>query len=95
MLFGWDEATLATGYPAQVVFSVSRKYGKRAVDRNLAKRILREVYRLNKQQLYTVVEKTGKQAAFLLLYIGREKPDFHSINKSFESIIQHFSGSFK
>ena len=60
-------------FPVQILFSVSKKRFKRAVDRNLIKRRTREAYRLNKQQyLYDALISTDKKIILSLAYIGKE-----------------------
>ena len=65
--------------PAQVLISVSKKYFKKAVDRNRLKRQIREAYRLNKYILHpegkTIVAVLG------IIYIGKEKNTFTIIRK--------------
>lgn len=63
----------------QVLISVSKRYFKRATDRNRLKRQIREAYRLNKQALY---QNTGQSPRLLgILYIGKEKKSFDTIQK--------------
>ncbi|MDB5157216.1 MAG: ribonuclease protein component [Mucilaginibacter sp.] len=68
--------------PAQILFSVSKKRFKRAVDRNVIKRRMREAYRLNKQQqLYELLFATDKRIVFSVGYIGKEIAPYELIEK--------------
>lgn len=67
---------LASFYPAQAGFTVSKVNFKRAVDRNRIKRLMREAYRLNKISLYQSLTASKQQIALMLIYKGKEMPDY-------------------
>jgi len=83
----WKYEQLLTSYPAQVVFSVPKRLFKRAHDRNLLKRQLREVYRHQKQDLYQALELNDRKIAFMIVYIAKEKLDFSQIESAMEKVI--------
>ena len=69
-------------FPVQILFSVSKKRYKRAVDRNLIKRRMREAYRLNKQQhLYDVLISTDKKIILSIGFIGKEITEYDFAEK--------------
>ena len=83
----WKYETLLTSYSAQVVFSVPKRLFKRAHDRNLLKRQLREVYRHQKQDLYQRLELNDRKIAFMIVYIAKEKLDFTQIESAMVKVI--------
>lgn len=56
--------------PASVLISVSKRHFKHAVDRNRTKRQIREAYRLNKHQLYDILEQKGLHLAIAFLWLA-------------------------
>ncbi len=67
--------------------SVSKKYFKKAVDRNYIKRVLRECYRLNK---HLIQDNAQKSYAMMLLYQSKELANFHEINAKAVLLFEKF-----
>ncbi|HEX8268542.1 MAG TPA: ribonuclease P protein component [Flavobacterium sp.] len=95
------EGSSVTQYPLRLVYvgldsdvekikvgvSVSKKYFKKAVDRNYLKRVLRETYRLNKHLL---VDSLQAPHAFMLLYQSKEILPYEEINARTIQLFEKF-----
>lgn len=81
------EATLP--YPdisVQAGVSVSKRNHKLAVTRNRIKRLMREAYRLNKNEIHT----KGTTFAVLIIYTSRDVLSQEEINKAMGKLLKRF-----
>jgi ribonuclease P protein component len=78
--------------PLKMGVSVSKKYFKKAVDRNYFKRVLRECYRLNKAEL---IVHLNQKYCFLFFYQSADKLSYQEIENKTKQLFEKFGKSLQ
>lgn len=77
---------------AEVLFSVPKKYHKRANKRNLLKRRSREAYRLNKSELQRVLAERGVALDLAIVYSTKDILSYKTIEYAVQRILGQICG---
>jgi ribonuclease P protein component len=72
----------------QAGVTASKKYYKKAVDRNRIKRLIREAYRLQKADLATHLAQSKLTGHVFFIYTAREILSFTEINRAMEQCLK-------
>ena len=73
---------------AKILISVPKKRFKKAVTRNRIKRLIRETYRLNKNELIEKWHADGKYFALAFVYIGSDIPTYEDLNLNIKNVLE-------
>ncbi|MES2430491.1 MAG: ribonuclease P protein component [Bacteroidota bacterium] len=78
----------AVNYPLQAGFTASSKNFKHATDRNRIKRLMREAYRLQKNNLFDLVNDADKKLAIFFIYNGNEIPEYTVVHAKMQKALK-------
>ena len=77
----------AEGRGIEVMFSVPKKFHKRANKRNLLKRRTREAYRLNREELCERISQAGVEVNLAFIYSTKEVHSSKTIENAVQKIL--------
>ena len=86
------EAELDTVFNFQFAFSIPKRRIRKAAHRNRVRRKLFEAVRLNRRLLDHVKQTDDtKQCAVMLIYTGKDEPDYHKLNSCVQQAFKKLS----
>lgn len=75
------------GRGIEVMFSVPKKFHKRANKRNLLKRRTREAYRLNREELCERISQAGVEVNLAFIYSTKEVHSYKTVENAVQKIL--------
>lgn len=81
----------ATSRPVEIMFSVPKKFHKRANRRNLLKRRMREAYRLERGSLCARLGERSAHVHIALIYSTKESHSYKTIRNAVQRILEQVS----
>ena len=80
----------------KIAVSVSKRYFKKAVERNKIKRLIREAFRLHKPYVETIIKAQCNNGIYgMILYNGDEIPGFEDLHKCMSNLWLKFESKKK
>lgn len=77
----------------EVLFSVPKRYHKRANKRNLLRRRTKEAYRLNKQTITDAASASSKAIDIAIIYSVKERLPYKTIDNAVRRILQEVAST--
>ncbi len=91
----WLTLPLNEYAPAQILISVSKRNFKRAVDRNLLKRRIREAWRINKADFYESLIQKKRTSVISVIYLPKEIESYQEIEQKIILILQRLQSGYE
>jgi ribonuclease P protein component len=86
-----DQVILNSPFNSQVAFSVPKKTFKKAHERNLIKRRMRESFRQLKTSLNEYLVNHRQKYALMIIFIGKEESSFSKIDSAMSKTLNRLT----
>ncbi len=86
----WKENLSVNDPMARIVISVPKKRFKRAVDRNLIRRRIKEIYRKKKPEFYEKLVSINRKIDFIMIYVGDKDIEFNELDRKISALLLRF-----
>ena len=86
VFYSFLEKPNATGSPLQAGFAAGSRNFKTAVDRNRIKRLIKEAWRLQKNELKDQLTQQNRGLNVFFIYTGKELPAYSEVYQSIKKI---------
>lgn len=73
----------------QVVIISPKRYQRFAVNRNKAKRLMRESYRLNKEEIITFAKENNLAIKIAISFVNQNIPDYKSVDSAIKRVLSN------
>ena len=85
----WVKTDFPLSYPAQIAISVPKKRFKRAYERNLLKRRIKEAVRLNKPKFYLFLNNKEIRIQLLIVYVAPKVMTYNEIEPKIKATLDN------
>lgn len=92
IIFSYKSTDFQLDTPFQILFTVPKRNFKSAVKRNRIKRLLRDRFRLNKQQFSELFR--NHKSICSMVYTAKELPNYQQIDASIVKILSKLKDEF-
>lgn len=87
----WGVTEEEREFPVRLLVSVPKRIMKRAVDRNLIKRRVKEAYRKQKTRLYSILERKGQKINLILVYTSSKIAPYEELEDKISRVLNRLN----
>jgi ribonuclease P protein component len=88
IIFLYHPSEEVSEFPVQALFTAPKRRFARAHDRNRIKRLIKEVYRKEKQPLYDHLNNMGEKLSLAFIFTGNRIPDYDYVEQKVKYLIK-------